>query len=39
MTSSRSASRISLLAPDSEFGKDDLIFLVGAGNVGGAWTG
>lgn len=39
MTSSLSDSKSSLLAPDNEFGNDDLTCRVGAGNAGGAFTG
>jgi hypothetical protein len=39
MTSCLSDSKISLFAPDNEFGSEDLICRVGAGNAGGACTG
>ena len=39
MTSCRSASRISFLAADNEFGRDDLTLRFGGGKLGGAWTG
>jgi hypothetical protein len=38
-TSCRSCSSISFLAPLDDFGRDDVAFFEGAGNVGGACTG
>ena len=39
MTSCLSDSKSSLLAPDNEFGSEDLTCRVGAGSAGGACTG
>jgi hypothetical protein len=39
MTSCLSDSKSSLLAPDNEFGSDDLTCRVGAGSAGGPCTG